>query len=173
VPRRVHPRWVAAVLQARCGVIDDNPLRYSPAEIAEGSEPVSRIDELRNALLDSDALDSLPAPQPLIDGILYASTLAWLHGKPGCGKSFVALDWAGCIASGLPGCQRGGCDDVAARLRQRTATSAVFRVPVSGAAAGDSRGRVRGPRVRHMNVPARGHGDRVPSRSALGAGRRS
>jgi hypothetical protein len=38
----------------------------------------------------------------VVDGILYLDTLAWLHGKPGCGKSFVALDWAGCIASGLP-----------------------------------------------------------------------
>lgn len=67
-----------------------------------GQAAGSRIDQLRHALLSSDTLDTIPEPQPLIDGILYADTLAWLHGKPGCGKSFVALDWAACIAAGLP-----------------------------------------------------------------------
>src|SRR4029077_15177132 len=50
----------------------------------------------------SDGLDDLPAPEALIDGILYRDTLAWLHGKPGHGKSCIALDWAGCVAAGLP-----------------------------------------------------------------------
>jgi AAA domain len=63
---------------------------------------LTRIDQLRRALLDSAALDSLPEPVPLIRGILQCDTLAWLHGKPGCGKSFVALDWAGCVSTGLP-----------------------------------------------------------------------
>jgi hypothetical protein len=38
----------------------------------------------------------------LIDGLLYCNSLAWLHGKPGHGKSFIALDWAGCVATGQP-----------------------------------------------------------------------
>lgn len=61
-----------------------------------------RLDELRGALLDSASLDSIPPPQPVIDGLLYRDSLAWLHGKPGHGKSFIALDWAGCVSTGLP-----------------------------------------------------------------------
>jgi AAA domain len=63
---------------------------------------LSRVDYLRDRLADSAALDKLPDPEPLIDGILYRNSLAWLHGKPAAGKSFVALDWAACVAAGLP-----------------------------------------------------------------------
>jgi hypothetical protein len=63
---------------------------------------ISRLDELRGALLSSAALDQLDDPEPVIDGILFRDSLAWLHGKPGHGKSFVALDWAACVSTGLP-----------------------------------------------------------------------
>jgi hypothetical protein len=86
-----------ARLEEARGRDEDSPLHYSAGEIAE-----SRADQLRAALLGSDDLDTLPAPEALIDGILYRDTLAWLHGKPGHGKSFVALDWAGCVSLGLP-----------------------------------------------------------------------
>ena len=69
----------------------------------EQDNPVARrLTALRNQLVDSAGLDSIPPPQPLVDGILYLDSLAWLHGKPGHGKSFVALDWAGCVATGAP-----------------------------------------------------------------------
>lgn len=55
------------------------------------------------APVNSYGLDDLPAPEALIDGILYRDTLAWLHGKPGCGKSFIALDWAGASPPACPG----------------------------------------------------------------------
>lgn len=61
-----------------------------------------RLAALRAALVDSSGLDSLPDPEPLIEGVLYRDSLAWLYGKPGHGKSFVALDWAGCVGGGLP-----------------------------------------------------------------------
>jgi len=67
-----------------------------------GSGQLSRIDELRGALIGSGGLDTLPVPEPVIDGLLYRDSLAWLHGKPGHCKSFVALDWACCIDAGLP-----------------------------------------------------------------------
>lgn len=62
----------------------------------------ARLAELRKALVTSSGLDDIPDPVPLIDGVLYLDSLAWLYGKPGSGKSFVALDFAGCIANGLP-----------------------------------------------------------------------
>lgn len=70
------------------------------------SHPVTgasgRLEYLRSQLLDSIAMDSLPDPEPVIDGMLYLNSLAWLHGKPASGKSFVALDWAACVSTGLP-----------------------------------------------------------------------
>jgi hypothetical protein len=80
-------------------VANGSPLHYSAAEIADSA---SRADQLRGALLDSEALDSLPEPRWLVDGIVPCDSLVWLHGKPGHGKSFIALDWAGCVSAGLP-----------------------------------------------------------------------
>ncbi|MFD6889112.1 AAA family ATPase [Streptomyces sp. NPDC059957] len=79
----------------------------SPVERARPEEPSenpmqARLAELRAALVDSAGLDGIADPVPLIDGVLYMDSLAWLYGKPGSAKSFVALDWAGCIGSGLP-----------------------------------------------------------------------
>jgi len=69
------------------------------------SPPVDSDDELLASmealLLDSDGLDDIPDPEPLIhDDILNKDTLNWLVGKPGQGKSFVAIDQAGCVATG-------------------------------------------------------------------------
>jgi hypothetical protein len=75
---------------------------HALGDFRPAGRPLTRLDELRGQLLDSAALDSLPDPEPLIDGVLFRDSLAWLHGKPGHGKSFVALDWSGCIATGLP-----------------------------------------------------------------------
>lgn len=61
-----------------------------------------RLEQIRAALLATADLESIPDPEPLVDGVLYRDSLAWLYGKPGGGKSFLALDWAGCVAGGLP-----------------------------------------------------------------------
>lgn len=73
----------------------------------EGGTPESplvaaRAAQIRAALLDSEGMDALPPAEPLIEGMLYLDSLAWLHGKPGHGKSFVALDWAAHVAHGVP-----------------------------------------------------------------------
>lgn len=99
---------VEAVGQCGCGqaIAQDQDGLYcvacekDPGQCGCGS--LGRVLQLRNALVTSEQLDSLPDPEPIIDGILYRDTLAWLHGKPGCGKSFVALDWSGCVSLGLP-----------------------------------------------------------------------
>jgi AAA domain len=81
----------------------------APAEPPDGRDETgltaiaaARLDSLRGALLDSAALDTIGSPRPVIDGMLYRDSLAWLHGKPGTYKSFIALDWAACVDAGLP-----------------------------------------------------------------------
>jgi hypothetical protein len=61
----------------------------------------------RNALVDSAGLDSIPEPIALITETLYTDSTAWIVGKPGHGKSFVALDIAGCVGTGQPWQDRG------------------------------------------------------------------
>jgi hypothetical protein len=70
------------------------------AETAETGETVTLLDRLRAALVDSRGLDHIPEPVPLVDGVLYRDSTAWLIGPPGNGKSFVALDVAGCVGTG-------------------------------------------------------------------------
>jgi hypothetical protein len=59
-----------------------------------------RYHELSARLVDSTRLDELPKPEPLIENTLSMDSLAWLAGKPGHGKSFVALDLACHVATG-------------------------------------------------------------------------
>lgn len=57
---------------------------------------------LREELLIGDAIESIPEPAPLIEGVLDLDSTAMLYGASGAGKSFVALDWALCVATGIP-----------------------------------------------------------------------
>ena len=59
-------------------------------------------DILRSSVIAGSQLDSLPAPEPLINGILFRGTLAALYGPSGVGKSFVAMAMAMSVASGSP-----------------------------------------------------------------------
>ena len=58
------------------------------------------LDRLRGQLLDSAGLDRIAAPRPVVAGVLYSDSLAYLIGPPGHAKSFVALDLAGHVAGG-------------------------------------------------------------------------
>ncbi|MBP2581633.1 hypothetical protein J3A78_002111 [Streptomyces sp. PvR006] len=83
------------------------PIQPPPEDVwnEEGSSEnptQKRLAQLQKALVTSAGLDGIPDPVPVIDGVLYLDSLAWLYGKPGSGKSFVALDWAGCVANGMP-----------------------------------------------------------------------
>lgn len=71
----------------------------APIGPAGDLDPVSAF---LGRLLTSADLDSVPELEPLVDGYLYMDTLTWIVGKPGEGKSFVALDMALSIASGRP-----------------------------------------------------------------------
>lgn len=58
------------------------------------------VDRLRSLLLDTAGLDNLPNPEPLIRGVLQRNSLAWLIGRPGSAKTFIALDMAAAIGTG-------------------------------------------------------------------------
>lgn len=57
---------------------------------------------LESDLVTADRLDEIPDPVPLVDGWLFVDSLARINGKPGQGKSFVAIDLAAHVASGRP-----------------------------------------------------------------------
>ena len=102
--RRAQAADPAPAAERRAGRNEPPPMAPITGTGPDGpvDDAAKRLDELRGALLDSAALDTIPPPQPVIDGYLYRNSLAWLHGKPGHGKSFLALDWAGCVSTGLP-----------------------------------------------------------------------
>jgi hypothetical protein len=49
---------------------------------------------IRAQMMDRDALETIPEPEPLIEGLLYKDSLSWIAGPSGTYKSFVALDIA-------------------------------------------------------------------------------
>ncbi|MCC6268409.1 MAG: AAA family ATPase [Dehalococcoidia bacterium] len=55
----------------------------------------------RFRLIGRDGLDSIADPEWSLNGILPCDCLAMLFGDPGAGKSFVALDMAASVASGI------------------------------------------------------------------------
>lgn len=92
-------------LGAGYGLGDFAPVELSAPDMGSAAEagPVAeRLGQLRAALLDSAALDAVPPPEAVIDGLLYRNGVAWLYGKPGTYKSIIALDWACCVSVGLP-----------------------------------------------------------------------
>lgn len=68
-------------------------------EPSEGDPPPAT---LVDRILRRDQLADLPQPEPLIDDTLDRRTVSLLAGRNSTGKSFLALDWACCIATGKP-----------------------------------------------------------------------
>lgn len=67
--------------------------------LAQRDQPTIR-QPLVERVLRREQLADLPQPEPIIDGTLDARTVAVLAGRNSTGKSFLALDWACCIATG-------------------------------------------------------------------------
>ena len=63
----------------------------------ETTRPGARIVDM---LLDTDQLDQITPPEPLVDGWLFRDSLAWMFGPSGQGKSFVAVDLAMHVGTG-------------------------------------------------------------------------
>lgn len=62
----------------------------------------ARVRGMLDELLDTDALDKIPALEPLVEDVLFRDTLARIYGASGTFKSFMTLDFAGCVATGIP-----------------------------------------------------------------------
>lgn len=67
-----------------------------------GVVPFQRRKTFDQEVLTVEQLRSLPRPEPLIEDTVDKRTVTVLAGPWASGKSFIALDWALCIASGKP-----------------------------------------------------------------------
>lgn len=76
------------------------PREEPPPEPPDEREALA--DKLRGKLLTVAGVLELPAPSYLVDDVLVRDSIAVLFGKPGSGKSFLALDFGLCVAGGLP-----------------------------------------------------------------------
>jgi hypothetical protein len=56
---------------------------------------------LQTRFFTLDQLSHLPAPQWMVEGLFEANSLVMLSGPPGVYKSFLAIDWMMCMASGI------------------------------------------------------------------------
>ncbi|WP_328314145.1 helicase RepA family protein [Streptomyces sp. NBC_00442] len=61
----------------------------------------NRVEALEAELLDSAALDDIEPLEPVITDVLYRDTLARVYGASGTFKSFMTLDFAGCVGTGM------------------------------------------------------------------------
>lgn len=93
----------AAVLAAQLAE-DAAKSAQQAQERDQAYDAAARFDAWRSErILTLDQLRSMPKPEPLLgENILFTGTNAWLLGAPGCYKSFVALAWSCCIATGTP-----------------------------------------------------------------------
>ncbi|MGH4012200.1 MAG: AAA family ATPase [Pseudonocardiaceae bacterium] len=93
-------RWPTAPHENEFG----DPRHGGDGDPGDGGEQQTAVDrrylELRARLLDVAGLRRIAAPMPIIEGLLFRDSLAWLAGKPGHGKSFVAVDLACCVGTG-------------------------------------------------------------------------
>lgn len=97
--------WGRQIEELGWGNTVAEPVRMpSPQPVADEGTRQSFADKIRAGILWSADLDNLPDPEPLIENVLFMDTLTWVIGAPANGKSFVVLDWAAHIGSGLPWC---------------------------------------------------------------------
>jgi hypothetical protein len=82
--------------------VDAQAKAIMKAREQSGVDAEARRRALREQMLSAAELAAMPGPQPLVEGLLNLDTTAWLIGKSGTYKSFVALDLACHVARGLP-----------------------------------------------------------------------
>lgn len=76
-----------------------NGVSPHPDELGGGYDDETPVDRLRAQLLDSAGLDHIATPRPVVAGVLFSDSLAWVIGAPGHAKTFVVLDIAGHVGT--------------------------------------------------------------------------
>lgn len=86
----------------RRGMAEAYLMAEAVAERAENAATAGdAVAALLAEMLDTDGLDGIPDPEPLIEGFLVLDSLASIVGKSGKGKSFVSIDMACSVGTGL------------------------------------------------------------------------
>lgn len=94
-------------LAAGIGAIDSGaPFLEALGVTEQGIERLRSAAPADRRLLDDVEIEQLSDPDFLVHGILPVGGFSVLYGPPGSGKTFVALDWAMCIATGFRWQQR-------------------------------------------------------------------
>lgn len=94
--RPVRDPWRAELIEPSSG--DLNNLNNLNTQV---NGPVDLVDQVMGMVLDRDGIGSIEPTQPLIKGLLNRNSESWLIAPPGGFKSFVALDIACHVATGL------------------------------------------------------------------------
>jgi RecA-family ATPase len=77
----------------------EGPYR-EPTEAGNDTKIQARFDQLLLKVVDREGLKNIPPPTPLVEGWLFKDSLAWIQGKWGNAKSFLAVDIACGVATG-------------------------------------------------------------------------
>lgn len=93
------PLWPEEEQRTESGLI--LPGKPSPNGMTGEEYLAACVAQMRGELLDTDGLDKIPALEPLLGDLLQLNTTARFIGPSGTFKSFVILDMAGHIGTGL------------------------------------------------------------------------
>ena len=78
-----------------------NATEISPDEIAGAEKESTSLEAMLARFVDRSKVSEIKPPKPLVKDTIFKGTLARMAGKPGDGKSFMALDLACCVATGM------------------------------------------------------------------------
>lgn len=87
--------------QARDAIRREKQERRLAGELSGPAEAFLKDFEGDDGLMDIDQIMDVPAPEPLVDGLLFKDSLAWIGGQSNTFKSFVALDLVCRYAAGV------------------------------------------------------------------------
>ncbi|MEV4863100.1 AAA family ATPase [Streptomyces ossamyceticus] len=82
--------------------VPTQPVRPDPETMSSEEYLAACVAQMRAELLDTDGLDKIPPLEPLVGDLLQMNTTARIIGPSGTFKSFVLLDLAGHVGTGMP-----------------------------------------------------------------------
>lgn len=94
----------AAAAAKKARAVDDRAFHLEVDELARAKIRAAKVagTDFASLYLTRTQLLNMPTPQPLIDRVLPRHSYVILRGRDQSFKSFVALDWACCLATGKP-----------------------------------------------------------------------